>query len=67
MTILAEGGGENMDEGKSWLTTNYTGCNYDSDIDNDLAQARRRKALAELKGLIREKHIQQINKILSEI
>lgn len=56
-----------MNEGKSWLSTNYTGCNYSSDIDNDLAQARRRKALAELKGLIREKNIQQIDKLLNEM
>lgn len=66
MSILAEGG-RDMNEGKSWLSNCYSGCHYESDVDNDMAQARRRKAIAELRGLIREKHIEQIDKAIKGI
>jgi hypothetical protein len=50
-----------MSEIKSWLTNNYTPNNYESDIDTDAAVAKRRKALEEIRSLLRQKCIQQID------
>ncbi len=50
-----------MSEIKSWLSTNYTGSTYDSDIDTDIINVRRRKALEEIRSLLRQKCMQQIN------
>ena len=50
-----------MSEIKSWLSNNYTANNYDSDVDTDIAVARRRKAVEELRGLLRQKCLQQID------
>ena len=50
-----------MSEIKSWLTNNYTANNYESDIDTDISTARRRKAIEELRGLLRQKCLQQID------
>ncbi len=51
----------NMSEIKSWISSSYTANNYESDVDTDIAVARRRKALDELRGLLRQKCLQQIN------
>ena len=53
--------GEIMSEIKSWLSNNYTANNYDSDVDPDIAVARRRKAVEELRGLLRQKCLQKID------
>ena len=50
-----------MSEIRSWLSNNYTANDYSSDIDTDIAVARRRKALEELRGLLRQKCLQQID------
>ena len=50
-----------MSEIKSWLSTNYTGSNYESDVDTDITIVRRRKALEEIRSLLRQKCMQQID------
>ncbi len=50
-----------MSEIRSWLSNNYTANDYSSDVDTDIAVARRRKALEELRGLLRQKCLQQID------
>ncbi len=46
---------------RSWLTTSYTANTYESDDDNDILIARRRKALEELSGILRQKWLKQID------
>ena len=55
-----------MSELKSWLSTSYTANTYESNIDTDISVARRRKALEELKSLIRNKCLQQIDNVLKQ-
>ncbi len=55
-----------MSNCKSWLSTYYTGNTYESEIDTDIAIARRRKALKEISDLIRQKCLQQIDNAIKQ-
>lgn len=56
-----------MGENKSWLNSCFTSIDYENaDEDVGLAVSRRRKAIEDVKALIREKSKQQITAAIRE-
>lgn len=56
-----------MKEVRSWLSHDYSANDYDSGVDSDLMIGRRRKAINELKGMLRKKCLQQIDSAMKNV
>lgn len=55
-----------MSESISWLTSNFSGYDYYLGVDHNAVTDRRRKAIKELKSLLRERNIEQINRAIKD-